>query len=476
MSVEQAKEVKVKVTGGANARHPVSVTTSLSIGAFPSFNLCYPPGNKEAITSAMDMTSKEIFKRLQRSQENTFKTKEEKIKIRLKGPEGYGKLTFKGSVSCPIYTFNSSGLYASETIMARYASLNAVDLSIYKISNNYFSVGNPASKKANVSKLNKAILAIFTYLVDEAETEKPTEPTMKKSVEFTKKVNNDQKQYIKKLFENSKNMGWDGLYKKIGTSAWDSLKSRIITILQSNTGGFLNVILQLAEEFQCVYVPGSNGEDPGQLVNKLKLEENTRPIHLKPINIHAALGSRGMYPPGTVTLVSPQFKKNYFKNNPPDRLYYVYPEDASKDLGSTIQIPGPPWLSGDSYALIQPVKDGENKKKKGQSFSKKRVKQQTAEDKVDKKTKDIKEIIEQWAKASYWWQVLGQTGCTLTCEFGNYEVGKTYVVYNAKGQRLFTGLLYSVMHNISASEGTSMAQSILNFSHVRMGTAKIPGL
>ena len=82
----------------------------------------------------------------------------------------------------------------------------------------------------------------------------------------------------------------------------------------------------------------------------------------------------------------------------------------------------------------------------------------------------------QWAKDIYYWQALGQTSCVVNCEFRNIQIGRSYVVRSGDGKRLFTGFLYGITHNIVSEVDSAAATTVLNFSHIRMGTAKIPGI
>lgn len=474
MSANRAKEVKVSVKS-KKPRHPSSLSIGFAVGSMPSVTITYPPGNRKAQDRAMDITSQDIFKQLQRAQEYSFDTKKELIRIRVKGDGNSGWIKFEGSISCPTYVFSVGTTLASENVMSRFATMNATDLSIYKMNPKYLVTNDIPS--TNVKKLNKAILAIFDFLTKKAKKEKPTEQKQKKAVTTTSEINRKQIPYIRRLLKNSKDMGWDNLYKILGRAGWNQCKMRIIDILRSNTGGFFNAILQLADEFQCIYVPGVNGKDPGKLVNKLKIFEKTKTLKLNAISLNASIGSRGMYPPGAVAVVSPTPPNKYLTTGV-QKAYFVYPDTGESVTKSAtmIQVPGPPWLSPSVYEVANKMVVRENLRKSGQSIGKRRTYRTKAKSKVRKKLKDVTDIMLQWAKAIYYWQALGQTSCVVNCEFRNIEIGKAYVVRSGDGKRLFTGFLYGITHNIVSEVDSAAATTMLNFSHIRMGTAKIPGI
>lgn len=474
MSVDKAKKINVKVTG-PRPIHPTLLSIGFSVGALPAVRVAYAPGNTDASVGVINITSKDIFKQLKEDQESSFNTNMGDITLDVKSDDDPIGINFSGGINCPTYSFSVSNISTANNVLAKYAAMNAIDLSIYKIEVRYM-LTDPI-EGSDDPKLNKAILAIFNHIINSELEDIPEEAAdVKKSVERLKAINDENAHYVQELFTNSTDMGWDKLNENLGQDAWDKCKARIINILQSNTGGFFNILLQLASEFQCIYVPDKDGKSPGKFINKDKIFNKIEDKTINAISINASMGFRGMYPPGAVSIVSPQPNIRYMTSTP-DKNICVYPEGTEiPETATTLQIPGPPWLTDAVFESITPEAPEENTRDNNQSIGQNDANRAEAEQLVKDKEQVVIELLKQWAKSEYYWQSLGQTMCVISCEYTNLDVGKSYRVKNAKGEVLFVGLLYSISHNIDADVDKADATSVLNFSHVKVADAKIPGI
>lgn len=476
MSANQAKKIEVEVQD-VKPIHPTDITLQYSIGSFASSYMTYAPGDTEAMKKALSPTSKNILDDLKKSQELSFTTSQRWASINIKG-EGLDTedFSFGGYVNCPTYMFSVNNVSATEHVIADCSSMNSIDLSIYKIEVSYLK--DNAIVTSPKDDLADTIAKISEFFLKEADKETSEDKTVTKSINDIDSANKRNSSYFTQLFYNSHGeMGWDKLPKTLGQSAWFECVGRIINILQSNTGGFFNTLLQLADEFQCIYVPSDNGEDPGKFVNKSKIFDNPEVITLNIISLQASLGYSGMNPVAAVAVVSPEFPRKYLRDVPATKTMVTYPEgDAVSSAGSILQVPGPPWLSASVYEEFDEIEAKENAKKDNQSIGSRREDRSKAEGKLKEKIPTVVELLKQWAKAEYYWQCLGQTSCVVNCEFTKLEVGKYYMVYSEEGELLFSGILYSISHRISSDANSASADSILNFSHVRISDANIPGL
>lgn len=476
MSANQAKKIKVEVED-IKPVHPTDVTITYAIGSLPSVYLTYAPGDSEALKEALSPTSETILEDIRQAQENTFDIVKRWVLVNvIEEDSDEPSISFGGNANCPTYIFSTFNVSTSEQIIADCARVNSLDLSVYKLDVNYLRDTKILSSPND--DLSMAIHDIGVYLLDKADKEKSEDPNIKASIEKTDSLNKQNKDvFIQMFYDSYGEMGWDKLSKILGAAAWSQCVGRIINILQSNTGGFFNALLQLADEFQCIYVPDINWESPGKFINKMKIFDEPEPLVLNPISFNVSLGYSNMNPVGAVAVETSGMQPKYLRAIPATKLLFTYPdtEDISK-IGSVLQVPGPPWLSDAVVPIYKEVEAEENAKKDNQSIGSRKEERSEAEGNAEEALPTVSDLLKQWAKAEYYWQCLGQTHCVVNCEFMNLEVGKYYMVYSEEGSLLFSGILYSITHNISAAQDTAKANSILNFSHVRISGAKIPGL
>lgn len=475
MSANQAKEIKVEVSDISES-HPISVNVNLSVGNFASANITMDPSNTEAMKEAVSPTSKDVFNKIKEDQNFVNDVGGRFVYVDVSSEDlDTEPINFAGDANCPVYSFSVAGVSYSNNVIAECARMNSVDLSIYKIDVKYLRTADIV--KTPPEDLSLAIGDILYEIYGKSKKETSQDENIKNSIEKTDAINQKNVGFAVDLFRASYGyMGWDKLGLSLGKAAWAQCVFRIVNILQSNTGGFFNAILQLASEFQCIYIPDPSGRDPGKLVNKLKIFENPVPVCLNIINMNLSAGYKDMNGIGAVTVVSPAMPKKYLRTVPASKLVFTYPEDVDTSVGTVLQIPGPPWLSEAVYNKFRAVEAAANAKKNDQSIGKKKEERSEAEEKAQEKLPTVSDLLKQWAKSEYYWQCLGQTYCVVTCEFNNLEVGKYYMVYNEEGDLLFNGFLYSISHDISSNIDSAQARTILNFSHVRVAGLEIRGL
>lgn len=475
---DKAKTIKIKAKVGDQTTHPVALNTNIAVNAMPFCVVEYAPDAKEAIKSATSLASTKIFSELKKAQESTFDPQKSTAEVSAVCKDTGAKFSFSGMPSCPSYNFSVTNVRRTDSLMASFATVNAMDLSIYKLNPDYDDL-TPVSKGG---PLNNVIKDVFNFIIDTKHLkhyEKHTE--VRKFVMITHKINQANKEIVNEILENSKQMGWDDLKKYIEFGAdWKFLLSRIASVLMANNGGFFNNLVRLAEDFQCIFIPSMTGEKPaGKFVSKMYILSKPKKLKAPIVSLNASLGSMGMYPVAAVASKANNPTPDY---DPKVRTvgYVIYPNSGSNQNGiSTIlSVPGPAWFNcpGKTVYGVRDSTMSKDTQDKSVDIAKAEKKPEILKKSGKDALKVQGSVMEQWTKCAYYWQALGQTSVYLNCEFMDVEVGKYYNVINEKGKSIFKGLLYSVTHNISSEMDDVSAETRLMFTHVRMKNAKIPGI
>lgn len=476
-----AKEIEIKAKVGGSDIHPTIVVLLESINSVAQGSITYIHKSSDAKSSATDITSADIFKAMGERQTKSFTDTPDttSAEIKLKDSEK-GSVEFKGTTSAPTYAFSAGSVDLSELVQPDYAVLNSLDLTCYPVGTqdiDEVEENPPDSIAEYIDKLMDLVMEKGAEKIEDIKG-KVSKESAKKQDQINQKV----KKFAKELFKNSVDtFGWDGVTAKLKESGGvKQLKERILSSLTIRGGGFFNNIIRLAEEFQCVYVP--EFDNVGKLINRKKLFEDKKDLKLHIIQLHAHAGSVGMFPVRGVAVVGVPLITDYDEVESTDTYHALYPEDVGdRPGGSMMQVQGPQWLpsSGWSDDAIPTVKNGKSsstvQKNKMDAASAK-----TAVDQLDSNTKEQKEnkehILKDWAENEYYWQALGQSYADITTELNvTPELGKCYSVKGDKGA-IFTGILSSVQHKVMSSVDNCTAETHLHFSHVIMGSAKIPGI
>lgn len=486
MASDKALEVKAKVTVDGGKVHPTKVTISSAINATAGASIVYIHKSSNANKSATKITSKDIFTAMGRRQSKTFQDTPDNPGVNISMQDAYsGSVNFKGNVSSPNYSFSAGDVSLTEDVQPDYAALNCMDMSIYEKTGPKDLDRDPATNyPKNVAEfINKVFNDLFDKGSAAMSAELASAPKEKKAAyEAQHKINQKVKKFVNELFENSKDtMGWDGIAEP---SRVLLMRSRVEECLKGKTGGgFLNNILRIAEEFQCVYVP--EFDKVGKLVNKKELLTNAKSLKLHPIAMSAMAGSLGMFPVRAVVVTYPDNSQAYAvrtedldRDKRSSNFAAIYPKEP-KEGGSVLTILGPQWLSAADYSIVKLNKTDKGNKKKLQknALVKKSAKNSKKVAKsLDARFKKNEKVVEEWAELVYYWQALGQSYAIITTELNlKVKVGTRYRVSGDSGV-LFSGVLSSVEHTIHTGYKSSSANTQMHFSHIIMGSAKIPGI
>lgn len=480
MAADKALEVKATATVGGNKVHPTEITITSAVNTMAQGRITYIHKSANAEQSSTDITAKDIFTAMAERQTKSFSDTPDTPGVDVNITDAFNSsLSFKGNTSSPNYAFSSGDVMLDESIQPDYAALNCLDLSMYNTSEYNVDVIKDENYPSNIAEFIKKvfenIIEVGVINMEGDNQGKLTKECNKKQHEINEKV----KKFAIQLFDNSKDtIGWDGVKDQLGPVGVDALRCRISNALKSNAGGFFNNILHLAEEFQCVYVP--EYDNVGKLVNKKKLFESDESLELKSVSLSVSAGSVGMFPIRAVAVRSPGVPTANIDLIVDSNDYgIIYPKDVQPG-GSIMQILGPQWLPVESFdmATVKPVKDGSEARKIQTNKLDPKAGQlaEVAANTVEKKGKETESVVEQWAETVYYWQALGQSYAIINTELMlNVKVGTRYTVLGKDGA-LFSGVLNSVTHTIATSYDSCTASSNMQFSHVIMEGATIPGI
>lgn len=478
---EKALEVKATATVDGSSVHPTSVTVINSINNMAQGQITYIHKSADANNKATEITSQDIFEAMGKRQENSFKDAPDATTATLSMTDAYGgSASIKGTTSAPNYSFSVSDVSLTEDIQPAYAALNSFDMSCYPLGKEDID----ATLDELPSTIASCIKKCFEQLIETGKEalEQVEDSQSKAKAQIQDKINDKVKKYAIELFTNSEDtMGWDGAVSSMqdGGGGTNNLLKRINIALSSRTGGFFNNIIRLCEEFQCVYVPEL--DNVGKLVNRRDLFKNSEDLKLHIMSLSARAGSVGMFPIRAVAVAGVGYEDVDLVNTADVPLFHsMYPDDVTPG-GSIATVQGPQWVPESQYDAedVPEVKDGNsdagpiqaNALDSSTAKNKSTVKQQ-----VEKSKESQDNLLRQWSESAYYWQALGQSYAIINTELClNAKVGTRYKVKGDKGQ-LFTGILNSVNHTITTGYDSCKAVSNLQFSHVIMGSASIPGI
>lgn len=482
MADDKALEIQANVTIDGSDVHPTQIKLINAVNSLAQAQVTYIHKSSDADKQATDITASEIFEAMAQRQMKSFNDTPEAQGVRIMLTDAYedSSILFVGNTSAPSYSFSSDSVELTEDVQPDYAALNCLDLSIYDNAQMDIDAIADTDYPSNIAEFIKKVFEnIIKNGLEKIETSETTGDITKECSKKQHEINEKVKQFAIQLFDNSKDtIGWDGVKDQLGAGSIHLLKERIYAALRSNAGGFFNNLMHLAEEFQCVYVPEL--DNIGKLVNKKKLFEDAETLKLHSVSLSARAGSIGMYPVravavkcvGTVTADMDLIQDN-------NDYGIIYPKEL-KPGGSILQVLGPQWLPSEHFteAEVKPVKDGNDEQKIQQNTLEPKSAQnvQVVIDANSQQVEKNEKVVEQWAETVYYWQALGQAYAILNTELNlKAKVGKRYTVEGDSGV-LFSGILNAVDHTITTGYQSCTAWSNLQFSHVIMGSASIPGI
>lgn len=494
MGKRDVKEIKVNVEVSGEEIHPTQVVLQLSVNALPSATIVYVPETyTKAEEGIIPMDSEKVFRYMGQQETKIFSVVESDTIIKVTDAFD-NSIEYKGNATAPNYQLAAGRLSFTQHVEHHTSALNVFNMSCYSPKCSNIDYEEYSSKK-----VPEIILDIMDELINYcgARPEIGSAPgyastLAERAVRVQHKLNLQERVITpaKGVFQRSLEEDMDGGIH----FAWEelpewltiidklqSLRDRIIDLLRLNTGGFFGNILHFAQEFQELYIP--NFEKIGYLKARRRIFEHSEPIELDIIDCSMSLGTMGWYPERAVGVELPEKLTSDtnidFGNFRPDYITYppLEPEKDPEEAVSIIPCTSPTWMPR-KWFDCQSEAETEDTTVSGRSIytpsQVESIQDEGVKDKEQEQERKKVEVITEWAKNEYIWQLLQSATCSITTELRlDLEVGVHYKVKNRDGKLLFSGLLYSITHTIKRGERDASATTQLMFSHVAYLSAKI---
>ncbi|MEG1542961.1 MAG: hypothetical protein RR382_00355 [Tannerellaceae bacterium] len=429
----------------------------------------------DAFESAQNVTGEKVANEVGNMQKAMFEGKPKECVITMNdGLEG--ERTIKAFTTEPGYSLSSGQVNYRRSMIHRDCLVDALDLSIYAAQPQL-----PEGKNLvdiDPEEINVRILDILHAGIEswEAQHKKGVQSSTVQDI-LTQAKHEANKKNLKALeliLENSK-MGFSELKGEDWLSESmrkNTLNMRIHGVLTQPTGSTFATMLQLADEFQCVYIPGIEGV--GKLVNRDLIFEDVKELSLPIVSLHIACGNPGMLPLANIHVVAGlECLPESETMNPALPYAAAWPKKPIEG-GAYMRISAPAWSVGmtnfaGSGGAVNPkeLMDIDNviqymTEERGQDVTK-------------KKEESTNKLLEHWAKSSYRWMSLRSATATVVVPFNiNVKEGKFYKVQDINSGSIFSGLLIGITHVVSAQNATGEARTSLTFSHVESGGFQLP--
>lgn len=493
MESRDVKEITVDVTIGGKTVHPTKVALYESINSIPYATVDYVPDTDiEAEEGSIPMGSEKVFKVMGELQEKMFDVQEADSDILLADAFG-GSIYFKGRANAPMYSLQAGAVSFMQKIDHEMSLVNV------------FNAASYVPEKANINfsqhiqdkNVPEIFLDILQTLMDRFPTvlaKSKTTTLSKKAMEVQHNLNKDTRvkgvieEIMKVSCENEEDGGgphfaWEKLAKWMDAADHGkTLCQRLADIIMANTGGFFGNLLQFANDFQELYIP--DFESAGYLKSRRLIFNGIKEMKVDIISCSLSTGTMGWFPSRAVGIESPEAlandkNVNFSKQNNDYITYPELPDDITK-VPSIIPCPAPPWLPR-LWARFRsqkvPCGTPVNQRDIMEVSQTEKVIKEGVKD-TDKKQEDSRtNMVYEWAKNAYIWEVLQSSSCAITTELKlDFKVGVRYRVLNTEGKPLFSGLLTSIAHCISVDGEKGKATTDLSFSHVVFLSATIPNV
>lgn len=476
--------IKIKCTARIKGeeRYVTTLHAQIGVGNFWPLVTVQTHPAKDAENEAIQIATSDVAMEMGEIQNKIFESRTEpdcEIEVSCEGDDSAGEFKFKGFLTGGSYGFSAGNVEKEEQAIPEYALVSTLTYSIYK------------QGVAFRTPLKPNFESSFTEFIKQCceELEKNWHEDPKAQQEINKAVaqkQHEMNQKVKKYWEEllkasdgDEKFGWQEAATVLSNKAKGGdvkLRQRVMDILLGVDGPFESTIMQIAEEFQLMYVP--QWDKIGYFMNKWNLIANAEDLELDIVSMNCS-GSNGMslFPIKYVAVVPPQGPKYRKTENASN--FIVYPEEGLKEGGSMLRSHGPLWIN--SFTAMQKAdKEGkkpERREKKCDVSQAKEGPKKTA-DEAKSAYQTTYDVFEKWAQAEYIYQALsGSNASVVTTLNFNVEVGKTYnVKTKTSGMELFVGVLVNIQHNISTGNGKNpQAMTQLTFSPVMFSGFKMPG-
>lgn len=481
------KAVTIRCNAKVNGedRYVSGFVAQIGVGNFwPTLNLETHP-KEDAENKAVKLSSSDVTKEMGKVQKTMFEDRTSPdctLNVSVDG-EDAGSFDFRGLLIGGTYHFQAGSIAKEDAAIPDYAAVSAINYSLYKWNGPAYNtpVGKPQLKdEGTIPKFIKACMDMLYKSWPKCCKAK------KKSIEHKvaerqHELNGKLKHYAEELLEKSEDtFGWKEaveLLKNPGKGVSDrELRQRVVDILTGASGPFETVIMQIAEEFQLVYIP--EWTKIGVFKNKGDLIKEKEPLEVDIVNIAIQTSNGNSFFPIRYVAVCPPAKAVY--NGSDKQVNFVAaPEEGVKSGGSMLRSPGPQWISGPiaGQAVAKGGDSAPRRKPKCKVASGKKVPKSVQE--PEKNYLDtVYDTLKKWAENEYVYQALSGSTVRLTIPVNfNVELGKCYEVKSKSGGgKLFTGLLEHISHSVGTGNGRSpQAYTTLSFGIVQLPGFELPG-
>ncbi len=479
---DQAIKIKCTAKIKGEERYVTTLHANIGVGGFWPIVTVQTHPKKDAENEAVKLSTSEVAQEMGEIQNKIFESRSSpdcEINVNLEGDDEAGSFEFKGFLTGGSYEFAAGNVGKEEQAIPEYALVSTLTYSIYKQGTKFNAPVKPDFESS------------FTEFIKQCceELEKNWKEDPKAQQELNKAVaqkqhemNQKVKQYWEQLLQESDGddkFGWQEASEVLSNKKKGGdvkLRQRIMDILLGVDGPFESTIMQIAEEFQLVYIP--QWDKIGMFKNKYNLMKDPEDLEVDIIQLHCT-GSNGMslFPIKYVAVVPPQGQRYNDKKQASN--FIAYPEEGMKEGGSMLRSHGPLWIA--PFTAVQKMaKDGKTAPRREKECDPNKAKEgpQEAADDAKSANEKIYDIFKKWAQADYVFQALSGSQATVCIPLNfNIELGKGYVVKTKKDStELFTGMLTNIQHTITTGNGKNpQAMTQLTFSNVCFPGFTLPG-
>lgn len=480
---EHRKPVVEVKRWGDKQRIVEAITYQIMCASYPSITAKHHV-NTEAQNEAVEMTAEELFKDLGEQQTKAFKGRSEVDTEVSLDPDDGSKLEFKGIATGDRYAFSANSVAVTGGAVPDWSLVDMLNYSIYTD----LSV-DIRDEEQNAKSILELIKKTEQKLIDgwgkvkkkleESKKDDPYSPIALKAREQIHERNQKVRHIFLQILDNSKDtLGWSSLDKFFkrpvqGKQLQNGIARTTMRVLVGSGGTFLNTLQQLANQFQCIYVPSTEPGNPGKLVNMAYLvaaEPEELEIETLVGTSMSAGTPSGILPIG-YTFVRSDVSADIRSPNP--FLGIAVPKEALDLGGACDQVQLPNWCPSNTSDFFKEEDIKKVEQAEPQSASINEAKTPIKDEEKDKAELgySIHSVAAAYGLCHYAWVSLAHCRAALTvpCSF-KYEIGKRYKVMS-EGKELFTGYLMGFTSSIS----TGSCLTELSFSHIMATGFSLPG-
>lgn len=482
MSEHRKPVVEVQQWGGKQ-RIVEAATYQIMCASYPSITVKHHT-NTEAQQEAVEMTAAQLFEDLGEQQTKAFKGNSETDTEMSIDPDDGSRLEFKGIATGDRYSFSSTAVHITGSAVPDWALVDMLNYSIYTDLSVDIREGEKGASSLIelIKRTEKRLIDGWPKVKEKLEqnkSENPYSPIELKAREKIHERNQKVRDIFLQILDNSVDtIGWSSLDKFFkrpvqGEQVQNGIARTTMRALVGSGGTFLNALQQLANQFQCIYVPSMEPGNPGKLVNMAYLVA-AEPEELEVDTLVGASMSAGN-PAGILpvgyTFVRSDVNADVHCPNP--FLGIAVPKEALDLGGACDMIQLPNWAPNNTTDFFKEEDIKKISESEPQSASINAAREPIEEEEATKEELgySIHSIAAAYGLCHYAWVSLAHCRASLTvpCTF-RYEIGKRYKVMN-EGKELFTGYLMGFTSGIS----TGSCLTELAFSHIMATGFSLPG-